>query len=95
MKVLFCFTVYFLLAFFVFYKIKLEQYMIYKTKSFKRKLLLTVFLFIFIVYVLFFTVCFIINSYQIKKHKSQLDILVDTLTMKQVYPSYFNHIKEF
>lgn len=64
-----------------------------KTKLFKKQFyLLCIIVFIILFLFVFFTYK-IVKTY--KNKKSQLDILVDTLTMRQVYPSYFNHIKEF
>lgn len=64
-----------------------------KTKLFRKQFyLLCIIVFIILFLFVFFTYK-IVKTY--KNKKSQLDILVDTLTMRQVYPSYFNHIKEF
>lgn len=64
-----------------------------KTKLFRKQF----YLFCLIVFIILFLFVFftykIVKTY--KNKKSQLDILVDTLTMRQVYPSYFNHIREF
>lgn len=64
-----------------------------KTKLFRKQFyLLCIIVFVILFLFVFFTYK-IVKTY--KNKKSQLDILVDTLTMRQVYPSYFNHIKEF
>lgn len=64
-----------------------------KTKLFRKQFyLLCIIVFIILFLFVFFTYK-IVKTY--KNKKSQLDILVDTLTMRQVYPSYFNHIREF
>ena len=64
-----------------------------KTKLFRKQFyLLCIIVFVILFLFVFFTYK-IVKTY--KNKKSQLDILVDTLTMRQVYPSYFNHIREF
>ena len=64
-----------------------------KTKLFRKQFyLLCVIVFIILFLFVFFTYK-IVKTY--KNKKSQLDILIDNLTVQQVYPSYFNHIKEF
>lgn len=64
-----------------------------KTKLFRKQFyLLCIIVFIILFLFVFFTYK-IVKTY--KNKKSQLDILVDTLTMRQVYPSYFNHIRGF
>ena len=64
-----------------------------KTKLFRKQFyLLCIIVFIILFLFVFFTYK-IVKTY--KNKKSQLDILIDNLTVQQVYPSYFNHIKEF
>lgn len=64
-----------------------------KTKLFKKQFyLLCIIVFVILFLFIFFTYK-IVKTY--KNKKSQLDILIDTLTVQQVYPSYFNHIREF
>lgn len=93
-------TIYYLICFEIAFRWFILPFFEKQTKLFKRRLKIAYYLILSCLYV-FIVACCLIFSYmkeikQLKQNKkTQLDLIINNLTSRQVAPSYFNHITTF